>query len=629
MKDVKKLRKRILEYSFLFVLLVSIVLIYLAVAQQVADFISMSSTNDYGAVKEYLQSFGYLGAIIIAVLEMLQMIVVIVPAEFVQIAAGLAYPIYFAIPICVAGICMGASVIFLIVRFLHIRLEFLEKRTGKIRDLVHKINKSTPMTVIMYLLFVMPMIPFGAICYFASSSNISYKRYIGVVATGVIPSVLSSYVLGNVMYHSIGLGTGAFIAIVAVVAVLMVVLLLSVAAIIKNKFFPKEIKKPNYFYYHILYFFVNLFFSFKFKVSTKKCVKIKDKAFMVIGTHTCFTDFYFLAKAIYPNRINVVANRYFCKLKATRNVLAPLQVVPKNLFAPDVETAKLLIQAKKMGCNLGIFPEGRLSSDGASLPVAYGTANLIKKLALPIYFQTTVGGYFAKPKWRNSIQRISVDVRLEKLLSEEQIASMTEQQIQEVLDAKFIYDECKEYAKREKVKKNSVNVLGLENILYRCPKCGSEFKMTSTKNSLICGECGNQMIFDDRYLCDGKTISDYYREQKALLDSQENFFMQEKCSAKRFNNKKGVFEDFCDGVCTLTNDEITFVGKNGEQEIKLSHTPKTLQALAFSAGEEFEFYVDGRLYYFYPENREQVIKWSIIWDILQERRVYGEKKQGC
>ena len=629
MKDVKKLRKRILEYSFLFVLLVSIVLIYLAVAQQVADFISMSSTNDYGAVKEYLQSFGYLGAIIIAVLEMLQMIVVVVPAEFVQIAAGLAYPIYFAIPICVAGICMGASVIFLIVRFLHIRLEFLEKRTGKIRDLVHKINKSTPMTVIMYLLFVMPMIPFGAICYFASSSNISYKRYIGVVATGVVPSVLSSYLLGNVMYHSIGLGTGAFIAIVAVVAVLMVVLLLTVATIIKNKFFPKEIKKPNFFLYNLLYFVAITFFSFKFKMSKKNCVKVKDKSFMILGTHTSYTDFVFTAKAVYPKRLNIVSNRYFVDLKATRGILRPMQVIPKNLFAPDMETIRRMLQAKKLGCCLDMRPEGRLSSDGANLPIAYGTASLVKKLGIPVYFQTTVGGYFTKPKWRKTMQRTSVDIRLEKLLSEEQIASMTEQQIQEVLDAKFIYDECKEYAKREKVKKNSVNVLGLENILYRCPKCGAEFKMTSTKNSLTCGDCGNQMIFDDRYLCDGKTISDYYREQKALLDSQENFFMQEKCSAKLFNNKKGVFEDFCDGVCTLTNDEITFVGKNGEQEIKFSHTPKTLQALAFSAGEEFEFYVDGRLYYFYPENREQVIKWSIIWDILQERRVYGEKKQGC
>lgn len=623
---VKNLRKRILEYGFLLILLASIVLIYVAVAGEIANFISMGKAKDYKAVKEYLQSFGFTGAGIIAILEMLQMIVVIIPAEFVQIAAGLAYPIYFAIPICVTGICMGASVIFLIVRFLHIRLEFLEKRAGKINSLVQKINKSTPMTVIMYLLFVMPMIPFGAICYFASSSNISYKRYIGVVATGVIPSVLSSYILGNVMYHSLGLGTTTFVLLIIAVAILMVVLLLTVASIIKNKFFPKEIKKPNYFYWHIMYFLANIFFAFKFRVSTKKCEKIKEKSFMVIGTHTCFTDFYFLAKAVYPNRINVVGNRYFCNLKLTRRLLGPLQVIPKRLFTTDLETAKLLISAKKMGCNIGIFPEGRLSSDGASLPVAYGTANLIKKLCLPVYFQTTVGGYIAKPKWRNGFKRCKVEVRLEKLLSPEQIAEMTEKDVDALLKQKFSYDECKEYAKLQKVKANSADVLGLENILYRCPNCGAEFKMSSTKNSLICGECSKEFVFDDRYLCEGKTISDFYREQKAVLEKEQTFFMQDNCLVKKFNDTKGVFEDYAQGVCTLTENVITFKGIAGVKEVEFKHTPASLQALAFSANEEFEFYVGKDLYYFYPENRRQVVKWSIIWDILQERRVYAEQK---
>ena len=624
--EKKSLRKRVLEYGFLLLLLAGIVLIYVAVAQEIADFFYMGKAKDYDAVKEYLSSFGIKGAGVIAILEMLQMIVVIIPAEFVQIAAGLAYPVYFAIPICVTGICMGATVIFLIVRFLHIRLEFLEKRTGKINSLVHKINKATPMTVIMYLLFVMPMIPFGAICYFASSSNISYKRYIGVVATGVIPSVLSSYILGNVMYHSLGLGTTTFVLLIIGVAILMVVLLLAIASIIKNKFFPKEIKKPNYFYWHIMYFLANIFFAFKFRVSTKKCEKIKEKSFMVIGTHTCFTDFYFLAKAIYPNRINVVSNRYFCNLKATKRLLGPLQVIPKRLFTTDLETAKLLISAKKMGCNIGIFPEGRLSSDGASLPVAYGTANLIKKLALPVYFQTTVGRYFAKPKWRKGIKRSRIEVRLEKLLSPEQIAQMTECEIEALLKQKFSYDECKEYAKLEKVKANSVDVVGLENILYRCPNCGAEFKMNSTKNSLVCSECSKEFVFDDRYLCEGKTISDFYREQKALLEKEQTFFMQDNCIVKKFNEAKGAFDEYAKGVCTLTQDDIVFKGLAGEQEIELKHTPATLQALAFSANEEFEFYVGKDLYYFYPENRRQVVKWSIIWDILQERKVYAEQK---
>lgn len=624
MSDRKKVLKRILEYAFLLLLLAGVVLIYLAVASNIADILSLNNGSDYIAVKEYLQDFGIKGAGIIAILEMLQMIVVFIPAEFCQIAAGLAYPIYFAVPICVLGICAGASVIFVIVRVLHIRLSSMEKRVGKIQKTVSKINRPASMTIIMYLLFIMPIVPFGAICYFASSSKISYRRYITVVATGALPEVLSSYVIGNIMYHSLGMGTTNFIITVCVAVVLMMILLITLATVMKNKLFKKDLKKPNWFYHHFIYRVVSLFVFFKVGSRKKNCVKIKDKQFILLSAHTSALDFYYSTKATYPKRMNVVANRYFADLKSVRTWVAPLHVIPKNLFAPDVETARRILSAKKLKSNVHMCPEGRLSSCGQGFPVAKGTAGLIKKLALPVYFQYTVGGYFAKPKWRSKYARVKVDIYMEKLFSAEDLKQMSEAEIENILKEKFSYDECKAYALRGDIKKNSVDVNGLEKILYHCPECGEEFKMSSTKTTLKCSACGKEYVFDDRYLCEGKTISDFYNIQKAELEKIENFDLQEECTVKIFNNKKGKLMDCGKGVCKLTNRGITFTGEIFGEQANFSHTPESLQALAFSVGEEFEFYVDGKLYYFYPENREEVIKWSMIWDVLQERSVNGK-----
>ncbi|MBR2871587.1 MAG: VTT domain-containing protein [Clostridia bacterium] len=628
MADKSKLKKRLLEYSFILLLVAGIVLIYFAVAKEIAEIFRMSETKDYKAVKTYLQDFGWKGGVIIAILEMLQMIVVFIPAEFVQIAAGLSYPIYLAIPICVVGICLGASVIFLIVRFLHLRLEIMERRVGKIHNLVHKINKATPMTVIMYLLFVMPLIPFGAICYFASSSNISYRRYIIVVATAVLPSVLSSYVLGNVMFHTLGMGTSTFVWSIVIVAILMIVLLLTVASIIKNKYFRKGVQRTNWFFYRLVCLVIGIYFSFKVKINTKNCVKIKDKKFIVLGTHTSSLDFVLCAKAISPRSANFIANRFYVDYKKSRWIVRSLRTIPKSLFTPDVETIKKVLEAKKLGINLSMCPEGRLSSGGINFPLAYGTAGLIKKLGYPVYFATSVGGYFAKPKWRETYAKTEVEVRMEKLLTEEQVQEYTEQQIEQILNEKFVYDECKEYAKREKVRKGSVDVTGLHKIIFTCPHCGKEFTLTSDKTSLNCSACGNKFVFDDWYLTDGKTISDLYREQKKNLEKQETFDLQEKVSVKLFDNKSGQLIDCGEGVCSLTNDSITYNGTINGEQTTFTHTPATLQALAFSAGEEFEFYDKGKLYYFYPTAGDVVAKWSIVWDILQERKVYGEKEQG-
>lgn len=618
----KKAKKRIFEYSFIFVLLVGIILIYLAVANQVADIFAMSKTKDYDSVKLYLQEFGIMGAFIIAILEMLQMIVIFIPAEFVQIAAGLAYPIYYAVPICVFGICLGASVIFLIVRCLHLRMEIMEKRVGNINKLVKKINRPASISIIMYLLFVMPLIPFGAICYFAASSEISYRRYILVVATGVLPSVLSSFVLGNVM--ALTIGTKWFILAVCVVAIGFFVLLFGIASIIKNYFFYKPVQRPGFISYHVIFFFVRLFFWRKVKFVKKDCPKIKDKSYIILGAHTSAIDFVCAAKAVYPRRINVVANRFFVDYKPCRFLMKTLHVIPKRLFTPDTETIKKMFEAKKKGLTLYMCPEGRLSSSGAGYPVTVGTANLIKKLAMPVYFESSVGGYFAKPKWRKKYVRYPVEITIEQLLSAEQVSNMSEQEIQAILDQKFNYDECAKFALRQDVKKNSVDVTGLENVLFVCPSCKKEFVMTSQKDRLICEHCKEEFIFNDNYLTSSKTISTLYNEQKLLL-SEEEINLKDFVKVKAFDNIKGELIDCGEGECTIKEGEIRFEGKIFGQDKTFVHTLDTLQALAFSAGEEFEFYVDKKLYYFYPQDNKTVVKWSILWDILQERKANEEK----
>lgn len=625
MEKKRKNLKRVLEYSVVLLLVIGIILIYYSVAQEITDFLRMGEKKDYIAVKKYLQDFGTKGAFIISILEMLQMVVVFIPAEFVQIAAGLAYPIYIALPVCIIGICLGATTIFLIVRLFHIRLEIMERRTGKIQQIVSKINKSTPMTIIMYLLFVMPMIPFGAICYFASSSNITYRRYITVVATGVIPSVLSSYILGNVMYHSIGRGTTQFILTVVIVAILMVLLLLTVAHIIKNKFFPStEIKKPSKLSWNFLYFFVNLYFSIKLKISKKHCQKIQDKQFVLLGNHTSVIDFFFMAKAVYPHRINVISNRFYVDLKSTRNLMRMMQAIPKNLFAPDVETVKKVLKAKKEGCSFFMCPEGRLSSSGENFPITNGTASLVKKLGLPVYVMHTVGGYYAKPKWRKRFGKNKVELHLSQLYSAEQIGALSVCELEEKLQQAFVYDECKAYAELDNVKNKSVDIRGLEGILYRCPNCGKEYSLSTTKTTIKCSECGKEYTFNDRYLSEGKTISDFYREQLQSLGKVSNFNLTENCKVKVFNNKKGVLEDCGVGECNLTNEKITFNGKINGEDVCFTHTLETLFALAFSVREEFEFYVDNKLYYFYPENKDCVVKWSAIWDVLQEKKLNAQ-----
>ena len=53
------------------------------------------------------------------IVEALQMVVVFLPAEFIQLAAGISYPPLIAILLCDLGVFLGASIIYLLVNVLN------------------------------------------------------------------------------------------------------------------------------------------------------------------------------------------------------------------------------------------------------------------------------------------------------------------------------------------------------------------------------------------------------------------------------------------------------------------------------------------------------------------------------
>jgi len=404
-----KKTKRILEYVFVATIVFIVIFLYAIVAREVAPLFKMDLKTESDKIKEYLQSFGIRGLIMIIVLEMLQMVIVFLSEDFLQACAGLAYPLYVALPACMLGIFLGSTIIFIIVRALHIRLEFLEKKSGKVQNIVKRINKKTSMTMIMYLLFITPLVPVGAIAYFASTSNISYRRYALVCTTGAIPSILTSYIMGRVLYSCLGKSTKTMAIAIGILVILTAALFVAMISIIRRKYYVRNVGEPNAVLYHVLYFFLNLYYSIRLKLNCEKCEKIDtDKPVLILGAHTSFSDFFLVAKAVYPRKVTLVVNRCYYNKRLLRPILKALGAIPKSLFTSDLETVKKMIVAADLGQTIAIFPEGRLSSHGAGFPLMGSTEGLVKRLNLDVYEYHTVGGYSLPSKGGVSMDYISV-----------------------------------------------------------------------------------------------------------------------------------------------------------------------------------------------------------------------------
>ena len=153
----------------------------------------------------------------------------------------------------------------------------------------------------------------------------------------------------------------------------------------KKKKSKKRIGKVNPIFYAGLYAFFKLKYR-KYNITYDKDIvkDIKGPA-IVVATHTCDQDHILSALTLYPVRPNYIVSEHFMRIPSSARLLKFMHVITKKMFTPDVSTIMNVLRAKGEDAVIVIFPEGRLSCYGRTLPVADGTAELIKKLGVPLY----------------------------------------------------------------------------------------------------------------------------------------------------------------------------------------------------------------------------------------------------
>ena len=212
----------------------------------------------------------------------------------------------------------------------------------------------------------------------------------------------------------------------------------------KKKSKNKKIGKVNPIFYALARAFFHRSFTKKYNITYDNAIvkDIKGPA-IVVGTHTCDQDHILSALTLYPIRPTYIVSEHFIRNKRTARLLTLMHVITKKMFTPDVTTIMNVLQAKKEDAVIVIFPEGRLSCYGHTLPVTDGTAELIKKLGVNLYSWKAEGAYLTFPKWRDKgedrIGKINCSVKL--LLSADEVREKDVCEIKSLTEAAILHDD--------------------------------------------------------------------------------------------------------------------------------------------------------------------------------------------
>lgn len=146
------------------------------------------------ALRDYIQSFGKLAALVYIIAYALNTISIVPPIAALSLTAGFAFGTIFGALYLMIGAMIGITATFLISRYFGRNL--IEKMLkGKFMELDEKLAKNGFMTILFFR--VIPLVPYEALNYAGGLSRIKFKDYFLATFLGLIPGVVVAAFFGG------------------------------------------------------------------------------------------------------------------------------------------------------------------------------------------------------------------------------------------------------------------------------------------------------------------------------------------------------------------------------------------------------------------------------------------------
>lgn len=390
-----------------------------------------------------------------------------------------------------------------------------------------------------------------------------------------------------------------------------------------------------------LFFFRNAIRFFYINPRVRRrldCDKKKlPEQFVLLCNHPSGLDNLYAVDWLLPeHKLNFISNRYYYFKYSLGKMLRKVGCIPKSLFTGDIESVKNCMRIAKAGGNIGIMADVRLSMYGQTEEVPDTTAKFLKKLGLPVVVMHFDGSYMTKPKWAKDIRKGMILAQCYELFDKETLAAASADEVTLKVREALYYDDFEWIKKHPEICFRSKKMAeGLENILYKCPHCGSEFTLKSKKDKFFCTACGYKLRLNSRYAFepqDGaplyfENLRDWFKAQKAEIAEQikaSDFCLSSPVILKKRSiDGKTFLREEGRGVCSLSHDGLVYEGTADGRSERLTFESSSIYALSYMTGKGFQHFSGNDYFCFMPDNPLLSIKFYIASELLG--KMHGAK----
>ncbi len=213
---------------------------------------------------------------------------------------------------------------------------------------------------------------------------------------------------------------------------------------------------------------------------------------LVLMNHSSFIDLKIAARLLFTRPFHIVctSDGFIGK----RWLMRSIGCIPARKFMTDVTLVRDMVYAvRELKSSVLMFPEASYSFDGTQTPLPDSLGKCLKLLKVPVVMIRTSGAFARDPLYNNlQLRKVRVSAEVEYLLSPEEIAVKTTQELNRLLQEKFCFDYFRWQQDNRIRIDEPFRADGLNRMLYKCPRCKTEGKMRGQGTRIRCECCKNE-----------------------------------------------------------------------------------------------------------------------------------------
>lgn len=332
---------------------------------------------------------------------------------------------------------------------------------------------------------------------------------------------------------------------------------------------------------------LRLRFGARSKLSPAFLKQKREGAMLVVSNHVSPFDFAWFTTPFLGRKVSFVVAE---TMKYSQPVFAGLiegyRAIVKKQFYADYTCIKNIKRYLEAGISVILCPEGKVSADGRTAPMGYAAAKLVKWLGFPVASCVISGAGLTRPKWARTSRTGGVECAMDMLFTAEDTKKLSADEIMVRMDAALSHNEHEWQQKEGRVYRGARYAEGLENMLYRCPVCGEEFRMTTAGNAIMCGKCGFAAVYtgtgkilpveESSVGCPSR-IDEWYDLIRASVAEQvrsADFMLSEPVRVMTENDKGNGYKYAVSGTLTLDREALVFRASDAEDENRIKEAPE-------------------------------------------------------